>query len=965
MKQFRTVLLLVWLLGINSALASTYYVATNGLDTAAGTLAAPFQTISKAASVMVAGDTCYVRGGTYRESVTPANSGTAGNPITYQAYANEAVTISGAEIVSNWSLDSGITHKAALATNFFASPYNHSDQIFVDGTMVTLAKWPNTTTALNAYPSGTAPAVDVSHPAKSVITSAAGFYTGAQIFFQPNNGAWSWTFSGKVTSVSGSQITFTTYNGNGEDGNNAVYAVGSRYYLFNKKEFLDAPGEWWHDMANGQLFIIMPNSGSPTGHLIEAKKRDFAFDLSNKSYITVSGFSVFACTITTDSAAGGSNQGYDASGNTIYPWRGAGSVASANHIILDRLNAKYLSHFTDVSGHFYLQWGQSSGIVLSGSDCVLQNSILQYSGGNGVSVLGQRNKVLNNFIYDTACDGTDTAFINTGGATTSVDHEIATNTCVRTGRSGINPRGLQNSNAGGGQFVARIHHNDVSQFMIQDWDGGAIYGAGDGKFTRIDHNLFHDSSGFTCSGAYVDWSKNYIIDHNVIWNVEWGIHLQAQDGGSSMANHLVYNNTVGVKNTSGAPYGPFGIVNNQNPGNNTGTVIENNIVWLITPPAAAGYQAIPTSGFGGATIAANLLWDGVNGSATDPKFVGASTNNYQIQTTSAARNTGLVISTYVRDGVSVPAYNDSVDGQPDKGAYENGITAWTAGAVSAKTATTTSLTSSLNPSTGGNSVTFTATVSPSAASGTVTFKDGAATLGTGTLSGGVATYATSALSAGSHSITAVYGGDVTYASSTSSVLTQTVNGISTATALTSSLNPSISGNSVTFTATVSPSAASGTVTFKDGAATLGTGTLSGGVAAYATSALSVGSHSITAVYGGNANYSISTSSLLTQTVNINNTVPSVPTGLTATAGDTQVTLSWSASSGATSYNVKRATTSGGPYSTITSPTATSYTDAGLANGVTYYYVVSAVNGVGESANSTPANATPANSLPSP
>jgi len=73
-------------------------------------------------------------------------------------------------------------------------------------------------------------------------------------------------------------------------------------------------------------------------------------------------------------------------------------------------------------------------------------------------------------------------------------------------------------------------------------------------------------------------------------------------------------------------------------------------------------------------------------------------------------------------------------------------------------------------------------------------------------------------------------------------------------------------------------------------------------------------------------------------------------------------LSWSASSGATSYNVKRSTTSGGPYTTIASPTTTSYTDTGLTNGTTYYYVVSAVNGAGESANTSQASATPAASI---
>jgi hypothetical protein len=88
------------------------------------------------------------------------------------------------------------------------------------------------------------------------------------------------------------------------------------------------------------------------------------------------------------------------------------------------------------------------------------------------------------------------------------------------------------------------------------------------------------------------------------------------------------------------------------------------------------------------------------------------------------------------------------------------------------------------------------------------------------------------------------------------------------------------------------------------------------------------------------------------------TVPAVPTGLTGTAGNAQIMLSWSASTGAASYHVKRSTTTGGPYTQVGAPTSATYTDTGLTNGTTYFYVVSAVNSAGESANSTQAGAVP-------
>jgi hypothetical protein len=88
------------------------------------------------------------------------------------------------------------------------------------------------------------------------------------------------------------------------------------------------------------------------------------------------------------------------------------------------------------------------------------------------------------------------------------------------------------------------------------------------------------------------------------------------------------------------------------------------------------------------------------------------------------------------------------------------------------------------------------------------------------------------------------------------------------------------------------------------------------------------------------------------------TIPPVPTGLQAAAGNAQISLTWNASTGATSYNVKRSTTNGGPYTTIASPTTASYTDTGLNNGTPYYYVVTAVNSAGESNPSSQATATP-------
>ena len=86
--------------------------------------------------------------------------------------------------------------------------------------------------------------------------------------------------------------------------------------------------------------------------------------------------------------------------------------------------------------------------------------------------------------------------------------------------------------------------------------------------------------------------------------------------------------------------------------------------------------------------------------------------------------------------------------------------------------------------------------------------------------------------------------------------------------------------------------------------------------------------------------------------------PPAPTGLAAMVGSGTVTLSWSASAGATGYTVKRSAASGGPYAAIASPTTTNYGDNGVTNGTTYFYVVSATNSAGSSVNSAELAATP-------
>jgi poly(3-hydroxybutyrate) depolymerase len=258
---------------------------------------------------------------------------------------------------------------------------------------------------------------------------------------------------------------------------------------------------------------------------------------------------------------------------------------------------------------------------------------------------------------------------------------------------------------------------------------------------------------------------------------------------------------------------------------------------------------------------------------------GTITGNVGFYSGSTSLGTGTVsggVASYTTTKLQLPSGTDSIT------AVYKGSTTFatsTSGALSqvvnsggGATSTTTTLKSSQNPSLYGQTVTFTATVAPAPPNlEIITFKQGSNVLGVGSLTGGSATFNIATLAAGgTDSITASYGGDATYAASTSTAVKQVVNAAPTATALASSENPANVGQTVTFTATVSPSEFGGTptgnVAFYNGGTSLGMAALYDGQASYATTRLAAGTEQITAVYKGSTSFTTSTSNAVSQSV---------------------------------------------------------------------------------------------------
>jgi hypothetical protein len=328
------------------------------------------------------------------------------------------------------------------------------------------------------------------------------------------------------------------------------------------------------------------------------------------------------------------------------------------------------------------------------------------------------------------------------------------------------------------------------------------------------------------------------------------------------------------------------------------------IVYTISPQNSSNFGAAITISNTGTTALSgwSLTWTFANGQTVASSWNGAvSQSGANVTVSQQAGQTWENIP--AGGSYSGFGFNGTWNGVTNSVPTNFAVNGVVCSGSSTLTSTTTTLASSSTSTTAGASVILTAKVAPSAATGTITFYDGATWLGTGTLSAGTATLTTSFSTTGTHSITAVYGGSTTDATSTSNAVSIAVTAGSktaTTTSLSSSATTVATGAGVTLTAKVAPSAATGTVTFYDGGTALGTGTLSAGTATLSTSFSTAGTQSITAAYGGSTTYAASTSSAVsisvTSSSSCSTTNPIVPyisvAGVWSAAGESSVTVAF-------------------------------------------------------------------------
>jgi Bacterial Ig-like domain (group 3)/Beta-propeller repeat len=474
-----------------------------------------------------------------------------------------------------------------------------------------------------------------------------------------------------------------------------------------------------------------------------------------------------------------------------------------------------------------------------------------YGGGPEDAFVTKLNPTGSALVYSTFLGGSDYDF-GTGIAVDSAGDAYVIGRTYSTDFPTKNP--LQAA-ANGGQadaFVAKLNPAG-SAFVYSTYLGGSLFDQGSG--------IAVDSAG----NAYVigdtdsdDFPTTKNAAQPAISGSEDAFVAKLNPTGSS----LVYSTYLG-----GSDYeNGYGIAVNS-----TGSAFLTGSTSSTDFPTTKN-AAQPANGGRADAFAAKL--DPTGSAFVYSTYLGGSNSDQgwgiAVDSAGKAYITGLTCSTDFP--ITPGAFQTNLDG--DGSCNEPNVDAFvTKTSMPAETPTTTTLSSSLNPSTFGEAVTFISVVTSSIGAPpdgeTVTLMEGTKILGTGALSSGSASFTTSALPIGTDPITAVYGGDLHFVGNKSTAVNQVVNKYMTRTALVSSLNPSGSGQAVKFTATVSsPSGGmpTGSLVFKNGTTTLATKTLSGGIASYATTALPLGSNSITAVYGGSSSYSGSTSAPVIQVV---------------------------------------------------------------------------------------------------
>jgi parallel beta-helix repeat protein len=521
--------------------AATYYVATTGSDSAAGTLASPFATIAKARDVILAngehGATVYIRGGTYELTsalaFTAGDSGTIGAPNVYRAYPGENVVISGGTASTpTWTLYKGSIYRTNVGAKRFRS-------LFVNGRRAIRAREPeegsyyliksidaNTTLSAFRFTSGDINADWTNLAAVQVVSYRKWKQTRFNIDHVTGDKVY---FDGDLPTGRGYNWDYTTTTG--------------RYYVENVFEGLDTPGEWYLNNTTGYLYY-WPLAGESINSLeFETPTIDQLVTVTSASYINFEDLT-FAYT-DWPFPAGGFN----------------GSTSLGGLDLYFTISYEYADH------------------------CSIKNCVVRQVGRGGIgSVYGKFITVTGNQVYDAGGAGVDIYDHMTDWGPESYPHyysescNVSYNTIHDIGviskdAPGIYATGIDETVSHnkiynmpyiGIQFKTAFWREDIDDADFADWkpniifcneiyavmhelnDGGAIYVDGQQRGSIIENNYCHDilytpmhtyTGTTSLNGIYLDQSaKEFTVRNNIVARCETGLLLHAA------VNNVITNN---------------------------------------------------------------------------------------------------------------------------------------------------------------------------------------------------------------------------------------------------------------------------------------------------------------------------------------------------------------------------------------------------------------------------------------
>lgn len=621
---------------VTSTAPQSFYVSPSGSDTNPGTLAAPMNSPSLAASILNPGDTLYLRAGTYRETLAMSRSGAASAPIVISAYDAEAVTISGCDLVTGaWTSSTNNSYVTSVGWTL-GEGY---DQVFVDGTMQYEAQFPNWSST-NSLLAPAMISVSVKNDYTISCASFAGLsdLSGAH-YLGTANPAWG-VQHGIITSKSGTTISIDSATVNDYWFPNKYYSNWSpdpgMGLVYGKLSLLDADGEWFVDASTGNFYLRIPGGVSPAGHTVELKRRLWCIDFNGQSYVTVRGLQTRAGAIQID---------------------GSGDV-------LDGCDTGYMSHFLDADGA-----GQPiGGITLNGSNNVVSGCTIHDTAGSGILANGSQHLITRNHIFTTAYDPIYATQHGTFGSIWlgGTNCTISFNSIHDSGRDLLSPGGAGHT----------IVFNDLYGHGWMTKDTGAIYiGATDamdasGYKTRIAYNWVHDArpnpvgteSNTYHNGIYIDGGDhNFKVDHNVCWNFahngyyDQGITLNFPNDGDEVYNNTLFNCASYEHTFSSWSSNVYYSYTAQN---NLVSASTANISATLMNAGADDFRLVPGC------------------SAIDPVTTSSTTAWAQTNAQGYVFNFTETTGT----GIALPGVNSWVpDGKPDNGAYEYNGPNWQPG----------------------------------------------------------------------------------------------------------------------------------------------------------------------------------------------------------------------------------------------------------------------------------------------